>query len=297
MIKKIVSALGIFLPSFATCLLFRLLGHQVGKNSKIRIFSYIYSDKIEIGNDVDIRSFVFIKVNRLVIGDNSIISFGTQIKGAKSFTTKGNNFVGAHCLINCDEDVRIGFYSGIGPRCTVYTHGSLLPITRGYPAKFEGVVLEDYVWIAMAVMILPGTHVESNVIVNPGLVLKSRIKSNALIELKPDIVTEMKLSNLQKLLRKDKLDHLKRIISGFLEYNKIEYVHNEQENMFLCGERYVFKYFAETNIIELIIKNKKKISYDLESFTTENSKLRIHKKFLFFLRRRCGIILQTNYNH
>jgi acetyltransferase-like isoleucine patch superfamily enzyme len=92
-------------------------------------------------------------VRKLSIGDNSIISFGTQIKGEKSFSTKGNNFVGVHCLINCDEDVKLGFYSGLGPRCNVYSHGSFLPVIKGYPAKFETVVLEDYVWVGMAVTI------------------------------------------------------------------------------------------------------------------------------------------------
>lgn len=297
MIKEILSACSILLPSFATRVIFRLLGHKIGKNAKIPFLSYIYADEIEIGNDVHIRPFAFIRVNKLSIGNNSIVSFGTQIKGEKGFFTKGNNFIGAHCLINCEEDVRMGFYSGVGPRCTVYTHGSFLPVTKGYPTKFEKVVLEDYVWIAMAVTILPGTYIESNCIINPGVVLKSRIKSNTLVELNSAVFREIDLSKLQKFLKKSNSYHNKKIISDFLTYYQMDHTHNGEDDSFSVGEKYVFKYSPETDIIELIYNTTKNIRYDLGNFSTDYSKLRIHKKFLFFLRRRYGIILQTNYKN
>ena len=60
MMKELLSALSILLPSFATCIFFRLLGHKIGKNVKIGFLSYVYADEIEIGNDVDIRTLVFI---------------------------------------------------------------------------------------------------------------------------------------------------------------------------------------------------------------------------------------------
>ena len=91
MLKEIFSALSIVLPSFVTCMIYRLLGHQIGKNARIAVFSYVHADEIEIGNDVEIRPFVFIRVSKLSIGDNSIVSFGTQIKGEKAFIAKGNN--------------------------------------------------------------------------------------------------------------------------------------------------------------------------------------------------------------
>ena len=295
MIKVIISALCILLPSFATRVLYRLLGHKIGKSAKIPLLSYIYANEMEIGNDVDIRPFVFIRVNKLSIGNNSIVSFGTQIKGDKSFITKGNNFIGAHCLINCEEDVRLGFYSGFGPRCTVYTHGSFLPVTKGYPARFEEVVLEDYVWIAMEVKILPGTYIEENCVINPGVVLKSRIKSNSLVEFNPAAFRKADLTKLQKFLKKSNSYPLNEIISGFLRYFQIEYTHNQEEHSISAGQKYVFKYFPNTDIIELVFNNDKKIKYDLENFSADYSKLKIHKKFLFYLRRRCGIILQSDY--
>jgi acetyltransferase-like isoleucine patch superfamily enzyme len=295
MIKEILSALCVVLPSFVTCIIYRMLGHRIGRNAAISIFSYVHAEEIEIGNDVEIRPFVFIRVSQLSVGANSIISIGTQIKGHRSFVTKGNNFVGVHCVINCEEDVKMGFYSGLGPRCIVYTHGSFLPVTRGYPAKFGMVVLEDYVWVGMAVTILPGTFIESNCIINPGVVLKSRIKSNTLIECSPTAFREMDLRRLQRLLQnKISPDYCKEIIRDFLAYFRLDYVYDQANNCFSTSED-VFRCFPERNLVELSHRGNSTVRYDLSAFSADPSDLKIHRKFLFYLRRRCGIILTVNY--
>ena len=36
----------------------------------------------------------------------------------------------------------------------------------GYPAKFAPIVIEDFVWIAMEVKIMPGAHIAGNCIIN-----------------------------------------------------------------------------------------------------------------------------------
>lgn len=295
MIKKVITALCLILPSSITCMVFRLLGHKIGRNVKIPFLTYIYAEDIELGNDVDIRPFVFISVSKLSIGNSSIVSFGTQIKGDKTFVARDNSFIGVHCLINCDEDVRIGFYSGLGPRCTVYTHGSFLPVTRGYPAKFEKVVLEDYVWTGMAVTFLPGAHIESNCIINPGVVLSSRIKTNTLVKVNPSTFSEFDLQKLQRFSRKSNAYYHEEILGKFCQYYKMKYEHNKAKNTFVVEGKYVFECFPDSNIIELRLSNGKRITYDLENYYTDYSKLRIHKDFLFFLRRRYGLTLRTKY--
>jgi acetyltransferase-like isoleucine patch superfamily enzyme len=296
MIKKIVSVLGFLLPSIVTGFLFKLVGHRIGKNTHLCIFSYIYADEIDIGNDVDIRPFVFIRVKKLVIGSSSIISYGTQIKGDHQFITKGNNFIGVHCLINCEESVSMGFYSGFGPRCTIYTHGSFLPISMGYPAKIEAVFLDDYVWVAMSVTILPGTHIEPNCIINPGVVLKSRVPSNSLMEVKSNVFSTTSVSRLQAILQNTGTGRSFNIIEDFLTYYQIDHQHDKTNRHFLVENSYTFKYSNENDIIELWHGNRK-ITYDLKNFDVDPSKLKLHKKFVFFLRRRCGIILRTRYGH
>ena len=295
MIKKLVSLLAILLPSRATCLLYRMVGHKIGRNVRISFLSYVYADKIELGNDVDIRHFVFISVSGLSIGNNTIISFGTQIKGEKNFSAGDNSFIGVHCIIHCEENVTLGFYSGFGPRCTVYTHGSFLPVNKGYPARFKEVVLEDYVWTGMTVTMLPGAYIESNCIINPGVVISSRIKSNTIVQFNQSALSHLSLSRLRRILKKNNLHYHKHILSNFLEYCKARYSHDEANNSFKVNGQFEFKYFPDDNKIKLINSREKEITYDLENFYTDYSTQDIHKKFLYFLRRRFGISLRTVY--
>lgn len=294
-IKKVISLISVLLPSRATCMLYRVIGHKIGRNVKIPIFSYIHADKIELGNDVDLRHFVFISVSDLSIGNNAIISFGTQIKGEKSFHAGDNSFIGPHCMIHCDENVTIGFYSGLGPRCTVYTHGSFLPVNKGYPARFEEVVLEDYVWTGMTVTMMPGAYIESNCIINPGLIISSRIKSNTIVQFNASAFSHLSLNRLQKIMKRDNTHHHERILREFLEHYEMQYIHEKTNNSFGINERLEFKYFPDINKIKLVHSGNKEITYDLENYYTDYSTLDIHKKFLFFIRRRFGITLRTIY--
>ena len=293
--KKFISLLAFILPSLITRIVFRLIGHKIGENTKLPIFSYIYAQKMDIGNDAEIRSLVFINVGELFIGNNAIVSYGVQIKGDKKFTIGDNSFIGPHCLINCDEDVRLGFYSGLGPRCTVYTHGSFLPVTHGYPAKFDKVIIDDYVWTAMDVVIMAGTHIESNCIINPGIVLKSRIRANSIIEANPSSVQIKSLSRLQKFLKKDNIYYYRQIFNEFLISYNLRHEYNESEASYIINDTYLFKCFPEKNRIELQYGNGKKINYDLDNYYADYCKLKIHRNFLFFLRRRYGLTLRTKY--
>ena len=295
MTKKIISLLAILLPSRVTCLLYRMVGYKIGRNVRIPIFSYVYADKIELGNDVDIRHFVFISVSGLSIGNNAIISFGTQIKGEKNFSAGDNSFIGTHCIIHCEENVTLGFYSGLGPRCTVYTHGSFLPVNKGYPARFEEVVLEDYVWTGMTVTMLPGAYIESNCIINPGVVISSRIKSNTIVQFNQSALSLLSLTRLQRILKKNNTHYHEHILRDFLEYYQLKYTHDEMNNSFKINGQFEFKYFPDDNKIKLIYSSEKEITYDLENYYTDYSTRDIHKKFLFFLRRRFGLSLRTVY--
>ncbi len=304
MIKKIIAVISFFLPSPCTRFLYRLCGHTIGRNVRLPVFSYVYAQTMRLGNDVDIRPLVFISVNELVIGNNSIISFGTQIKGDRDFVTKDNCFLGPHCIIHCDEEVRFGFYSGLGPRCTIYTHGSFLPVTQGYPAKFEKVIIEDYVWIAMSVCILSGAYsvcilsgayIESNCIINPGVVIHSRIKGNSLVQVKPDTYTNMDVRKLCRFSRKNNQVYHERIITEFLTQRKTTFNHDTEKRIFSIRDRYSFLYDPEKNTITLSVSKKNKITYDLENFYMDYSGNTTHKAFLFFLRRRYGLTLRTKY--
>jgi len=293
-LKKLVAGLCFFLPSRPTRFLFRLCGHRIGRNVRIPALAFVHAEEMTIGNDVDIRRFVYVHVLKLSLGANTIVSYGSQIKGEAGFSCEDNCFLGIHCLVHCLENVSLGFYSGLGPRCTVYTHGSFLPVTMGYPAKFAPVVIEDHVWTAMEVTVMPGAHIERNCIINPGVVVQGRIRANSIIQLDPRSYGVHDLSRLQKISEKDMSHWHHQIISAFLSSQSASYQHNAGLASYSVPGRYMFISCPETNSIELHIR-KERILYDLDKFYTDESRRLIHKKFLAFIRLRHGLTLRTRY--
>jgi len=294
MLNKLVAGLCFILPSGPTRFLYRLCGHRIGRNVRIPALSFVHAEEMTIGNDVDIRRFVYVHVLKLSLGANTIVSYGSQIKGEAGFSCEDNCFLGVYCLIHCVENVSLGFYSGLGPRCTVYTHGSFLPVMLGYPARFASVIMEDHVWIAMEVTIMPGAHIERNCIINPGVVVQGRIKTNSIIQLDPRMYCVHDLSRLQKISKKDIPYWHHQIISAFLSSQFASYQHDAGAASYSVPGRYAFISRPETNVIELHI-GKERILYDLEHFYTDESRRLVHKKFLAFIRLRHGLTLRTRY--
>jgi len=290
-----LAALCLVLPSGFTRIAYRLAGYKIGKNVKLPLFSFICAGSIEIGNDVDIRPFVYINIGNLKIGNNTIISFGTQIAGPKGFSTGDNCFIGPHTLIHCEESVTFGFYSGVGPRTTIYTHGSFLPVPMGYPAKFGEVVFEDYVWGAMGLQIMPGTHVGSYSLINPNVVVSGRIPSNTRLQISPKALEKLDMSKLVRFSKRQPEYYHKQIIKDFLESAGIVFTHDEENRRFETMKQLNFVYNPDKNLICLERRNKTIAEYDLENFYASDSSHRIHKAFLFFLRRRYGLTLRIKY--
>lgn len=295
LLKRIAAALAFCLPSCLTRPVFRLVGHKVGRNAKLPFFSFVCAEHIELGNDVDIRPFVFISVSTLTIGRNTIVSYGTQVTGEKGFHTGDNCFIGAHSIIHCDEDVRFGFYSGVGPRCIIYTHGSFLPVTLGYPAAFAEVVLEDYVWTAMGVLFLPGSHVESNCIINPGVVVSGRVAAGTRLQISPEAVARIDQVKLLRFSRRSAVYYHKAIIRGFLTAQGASWEEGEDGSVFRCADGREFRSTPATNTIELVDGEHRIASYDLEGFYVTESGHAMHRKFLAYIRRRFGLTLRTLY--
>ena len=294
MLKKLVAGLCFVLPSRPTRFLYRLCGHRIGRNVRIPALTFVHAENMTIGNDVTIRRFVYIHVRKLSLGANTIVSYGSQIKGEAGFSCQDNCFLGIHCLIHCLDNVSLGFYSGLGPRCTVYTHGSFLPVTMGYPAKFAPVVMEDHVWIAMEVTVMPGAHNERNCIINPGVVVQGRIRTNSILHIDPKQYGVHDLGRLQKLSKKDTSYWHHQIISAFLSSQSASYQHDAGAASYSVPGRYTFISRPEMNVIELHI-GKGRILYDLDLLCADESRRLIHKKFLAFIRLRHGLTLRTRY--
>ncbi len=295
-IARLIAVLGFLLPSAPTRWLFRLAGHRVGRNTRLPLLSFICANQMELGNDVDIRPFVFISVDRLTIGSSTIVSFGCQIKGDKSFRTGDNCILGAHVIIHCDEDVRLGFYSGVGPRSTIYTHGSFLPVTRGYPALFAEVELEDFVWTGMGVLFLPGSHVETNCIVNPGVVVSGRVLANTRLQLSSEATQRLDQGRLLRFSRRKPEFYHEKMIAEFFEREGLCCKVSSDKKSFETGSGIVFISKPDLDTIEFRRGEELIASYDIDGFWASESRDPLHCRFIAFARKHYGLILRTRYS-
>ena len=295
LLKRFAAAVGFCLPSCLTRVLFRLVGHRVGRNTRLPVFTYIFAEHVELGNDVDIRHFVFVSLKTVVIGNNTILSFGTQVTGKKGFETGDNCFVGAHTIIHCDENVGFGFYSGVGPHSMIYTHGSFLPATLGYPVAFAEVILEDFVWSAMRVSFLPGAHVERNCIINPGVVVSGRVPANTRLQMSKESVTRFDNNKLLRFAHRTPAYYHQSIIRSFLETEGMACEECEKGTLFRSKDGLEFRSIPDANQIELWCNGSKSVTYDLDGFYADESNLAIHQTFLTYVRRHYGLTLRTKY--
>ena len=118
MIREIVSVLCVMLPSTLTCMIYRLLGHNIGINAKIPIFSYVHANEINIGNDVCIKQLVLIRVEKLSIGDNSIIGISTNIGHEAQIA---NNCVfSSNCVVA--RRAKVNDHVWVGPSSVIREH-------------------------------------------------------------------------------------------------------------------------------------------------------------------------------
>ncbi|MFN3982872.1 MAG: acyltransferase, partial [Caldilinea sp.] len=147
-------------PVLKPWVLRRFCGAQVGRHVSIGWFASIAARKIELGDYAAVRAATLIRLDGAFrIGRQSEISNFCLIYGASDLEIGDQCYIGPQCLLNCDEPVRMGYYSALGPRSMVFTHGSFLPFTQGYWVKLAGVTIGSHVWCAAGVFLHPGVEI------------------------------------------------------------------------------------------------------------------------------------------
>jgi len=182
-LKNIILVISAILPASLRIRLLNLMGHTINRKAKLKIFSIILAREINIGAYAKVDSFVVIAgLDKFVMKEYSAIQRYTYISGNSLFMINKRSMVGSRCVINAGAgNVEIGEYSAFAPRSSIYTHGTFLPATLGYPTTNDGVKIGDFCWIMQGSSIGPGVKIESNSIVLPGSSIVKNIPSNIVV--------------------------------------------------------------------------------------------------------------------
>jgi len=296
----IISLLTTILPSGIRIILMNLLGYKIDRNAKLKVFSIILAKDIQIGAFAKIDSFVVIAgLNRLEMREYTAIQRFTYISGNHLFKINKRSMVGSRCVINAGAgDVEIGEYSAFAPRSSIYTHGTFLPATLGYPITNNGVKIGDFCWIMQGTSIGPGVIIESNSIILPGSTIVKNIPDNVVVYDTPIQRKSFPIYFFKKKLDETELlDLIKKITINYLNTLKlinnkldfiidndvidVKYKKNKNYKIFFSkinstvvnhnrNETHIYFYY---DVDIEIMKNKQYICYDFKNIVKSYPRL------------------------
>jgi acetyltransferase-like isoleucine patch superfamily enzyme len=173
-------------PFLKKVLLRAFLGARIAPTAHLGWFSSVRARTLVMEEHSSIAALTLVRCDGDVrLGRYAEVSSFVLCYGAGGFALGDHAYVGPQCLINADEDVRLGHHSALGPRSMVFTHGSFLPVTEGYPVRLAGVTIGDRAWLAAGVFLHPGVRVGDDVIVNSRAVVAGDIPSGMVAEGSP----------------------------------------------------------------------------------------------------------------
>jgi len=165
--------------------IFSFLIYKYQKISLKRVIkSYVFfgTTDIELGLDVRIRGFSSnVKFEKgCVIYDNCILEFSDigELNVGENFVLSYGSLICCRHSIRIGNNVQIGEYTSI--RDSTHDHTDM-----GVPMKFnpdivDNIVIGDNVWIGRGCVILPGTIIESDVVIGANSVVKGLYEKNSI---------------------------------------------------------------------------------------------------------------------
>jgi acetyltransferase-like isoleucine patch superfamily enzyme len=226
-------------------------GAQFGRGAKIGWFSSIIGAGVMIGDYSSIKPLTVIRCDGQVeIGNYTEVSSFSIVYGCANFTVGDRCYLGPKAWINVTEDVEMGNDVGIGPRTTIFTHGSFFPYTEGYPVRFGEVAIGDNVWIASGVFLHPGIEIGDNVFINSRSVITKDIDSGHVVEGFP-AKEIMKLEKIRRPVTPAKRDALIiNILNHFIMY--LEQVNPNLQVTSINGHVAEFSLRGKNYLVELV---------------------------------------------
>jgi acetyltransferase-like isoleucine patch superfamily enzyme len=212
MFRRVLQIIAFFFPSPVNVWLHRLAGAKIGKYVSIHPAVLILAKNVEIGCEAKIKFGAMINVRTFKLGRKSSIGFFTLVKGESDLIVGDASIIGPRVMINCSREVKLGYYSGVGPGSYLYTHGSGMPVTEGYRATFAPILIKDRVWVSMRCVIGPGVTIEEGTNIMSGTGLVESVSSRRLVAGNP-----AKLNNFPVFLVPRKAGFLEEMAPQILE--------------------------------------------------------------------------------
>jgi maltose O-acetyltransferase len=116
------------------------------------------------------------------VGQGAQIAPGVRLRGAGRFALGAGSGINTDVLIDCNADVVLGRNVKIGPNCALITsdHSFGPPEDRCGPPKARPIVIEDGVWLAVGVTVLPGVTIGAGSFLAPNTVVRVSVPPNTM---------------------------------------------------------------------------------------------------------------------
>lgn len=137
----------------------RLLGQNVSKKAKIRVFSFILCRELHVGDETTISSFSILKANTISLGRHSHIApcaiINAPLMSGADFKMGDHSRIFPFCWLEPGEGIFLGNHVGIGGHTLIFTHGAWSNYLQGGPVSYGPVTIEDHVWLPWRVFVMP----------------------------------------------------------------------------------------------------------------------------------------------
>lgn len=295
MIKKLLHVAAFFFPSPVNVWIHRLAGAKIGRHVSIHPAVLILARKVEIGGGAVIKFGTMINVRTFKLGRKSSIGFFTLAKGESDLIIGDACIIGPRSMINCCRPVIMEYYSGVGPGCYLYTHGSGMPVTEGYRVKFGPIHIKEKAWVNMRCTIGAGVTVGKGSIVMPGTILVESVEPGRMVVGNPAKLNDLPLFLIpQKYIHLDKL--AQDILKGFCEWsNEYEDTSYEWANGVLktaCNGKSLSISLDGGDIAVLTTKGQTRsgMYFNLADLSADEERHPVKQRFEAFMRLYYGLI-------
>ena len=276
-IFKIVT-IGI-LPSFFKKILYRMQGYKFGKNVKlgfgsileikgkcfidsntsIGFFTLINVVNLNIGSGSKIRAGVIIKANNVIIRDDvtiseTVIARAGHLSEQSNLTIDDRVHIFPGVILDPSYPIHLMEESGIGPKTSIFTHGSYKNVFEGYKVTYGAVNIGKRVELTYNVFIAPGVTIEDDAIIAYGSYVNANIPEGVLAAGSPAKVKRTKNQFVIKPTFDEKIILLKGIVNDFL--NHMIYI-NAIKSYNIVDSQFQFDYNGKPRCIGLVLNNIK----------------------------------------